>query len=115
MSNGPASLIKLRSWSTTPRLSVLILGQTDRLAAVSALAIARRFPDRLFGPTGLQRDMLVFDEVVERGDTIQPTQSRKLESAFFGAVVDLRPIIHEDAAHLQRLSDPQRAVQISRP
>lgn len=27
------------------------------------------------GPTGLQRDMFVFDEVVERGGTIQTPQS----------------------------------------
>ena len=57
---------------------------------------ALKGPSSASAPAGeawSKRDMLVFDEVIEGAEAIETTEARLFETAFFGAVVDLCPIV----------------------
>src|SRR5690606_17826649 len=65
--------------------------------------------------TGVDVDVLVFGEDIERGYAIKSTYTRLLVSAFFAFVVHDRPVIDPYCSRFNVLTDAPRSIHISRP
>jgi|GEM_PF-5003954 len=80
---------------------------------VSGRARSQRRSDRRSSQPRIRRDVLVFNEVVERCVAFNLPTPDRLNRPPLGTVVRLRPNVQEDAARLRGLRDPPSAFEVA--